>query len=137
MTCLTIAVFAAPLAANADEASEPTLPDVSSIELPSRADIPKMMDDMPDLNKLMDGVLAVSQDKELIDSLESTGDKLAEKIDKLGKMEMRDNGLPDLNFMMEELMMTLSDEDVVGEMLGVVEELTEAIDENLGDDNLE
>jgi len=89
-----------------------------------------MMDEMPDLNGLMDGMMAVAQDEDLMSSLEATGEKLATRFEKMGEIEMRENGLPDLNLMMEEMMMVFADDDVMGEMLGVVQELTESIDEN-------
>ena len=128
---IAISFAAVPFLAQAHEIKdEKKAPDLSELKLPSKAEIQDMMDELPDLNKMMDGMVALSQDEDLINSLEATGEKLANRFEKMGELEMRDNGLPDLNLMMEEMMMVFADDDVMGEMLGVVQELTESIEEN-------
>jgi len=111
--------------------------DLSDLKLPSNAEIEKIIEDMPDLNKLMDGMMAIAQDEDLMSSLENAGEKMAKNFEKLGDMEMRDNGMPDMNAMMGTMLRTFSDEEVMGEMLGVVEELKEVVEENFDEELFE
>ncbi|NNE57179.1 MAG: hypothetical protein HKN36_03640 [Hellea sp.] len=131
---LTLAFLGMPARASAHDVKYKA--DISDLNLPTEAEIQKIVDDMPDLNALMDGMMAVAQDKDVRQSLEKTGEKLASKMEELADLEMRDNGLPDLNLMMETMLLTFSDEDVMGELLGVVEELQDTVEENFDEDLL-
>ena len=68
-------------------------------QLPSDAEIEQIIADMPDLNAIMDGFLAVAQDEDLRTSLEDTGEKLSARLEALSDIEIRDNGTPDLNLL--------------------------------------
>jgi len=130
---IALSFLAAPAFASAHEVkSKPDIDlSISDLKLPSEAEIDKIMDQMPDLNALMDGFLAIAQDEDLHKSLEDAGDKLSTKMEKLSDIETRDNGMPDLNLLMETMLKTFSDDDVMGEMLGVVGELQKSVEENI------
>ena len=105
-------------------------------QLPSDAEIEQIIADMPDLNAIMDGFLAVAQDEDLRTSLEDTGEKLSARLEALSDIEIRDNGTPDLNLLMATMMYTLSDDDVMGDLLNVVTELQDVIDDNFDEEML-
>jgi len=130
---IAISFLVAPVFASAHEVkSKPDIDlSISDLKLPSEAEIDKIMDQVPDLNALMDGFLAIAQDEDLHKSLEDAGDKLSTKMEKLSDIETRDNGMPDLNLLMETMLKTFSDDDVMGEMLGVVGELQKSVEENI------
>ena len=133
---ITLSFLATPLAATAKDVPEKQS-DKFEFNLPTESEIEQMIDELPDLNGLMDGMLAISQDEDLLNSLEETGKKMAKTFEKFEEMELRDNGMPDLNLMMETMLRTLSDEDVMGEMLDVVTELQDAIEENFDESLLD
>jgi len=133
---VTLSFLATPVLASAHDVKKKT-PDLSDLKLPSESEIEQIIEDMPDLNKLMDGMLAIAQDEDIRSSMERVGEKMADKFEKFEDMEMRENGLPDMNLLMGTMLRTFSDEDVMGEMLGIVGELQEAVEENLGDSLLD
>lgn len=127
---VTLSFLALPLAANAHDVPKKKT-DISELKLPTEADIEQIIDEMPDLNRLMDGMMAIAQDEDLMNSLESAGEKMAKNFEKFEDMELRDNGMPDMNLMMETMLRTFSDEEVMGDMLDVVTELQDVVEEHI------
>lgn len=126
---ITLSFLAAPLAANAHDVPKKKT-DITEFKLPTEAEIEQIIDEMPDLNRLMDGMMAIAEDEDLMNSLEDAGESVVKAFEQFEEMELRDNGMPDLNFMMETMLRTMSDEEVMGDMLNVVEELQEVVEEN-------
>lgn len=133
---ITLSFLAAPLAANAHDVPKKKS-EITEFKLPSEAEIEQIIDEMPDLNRLMDGMMAVAQDEDLMNSLESAGEKMAKSFEKFEDMELRDNGMPDMNLMMETMLRMTADEDIMGEMMNVVEELQDVVEDNFDESLLD
>jgi len=133
---VTLSFLTAPVLASAHDVKKKKT-DLSELKLPSSSEVEQIIADMPDLNKLMDGMMAIAQDEDLMNSLETAGEKMSKNFEKLGDMEMRENGMPDMNMMMATMLRTFSDEEVMGEMLGVVQELQDVVEENFDEDLLD
>jgi len=130
---VTLSFLALPMAASAHDI-EKKKTGLSEFKLPTQAEMEQIIDDMPDFNGLMDGMLKIAQDEDIRSSLERAGETLSEKMETLSDMEMRENGLPDMNKMMATMLRTFSDEDFMGEMMDVVTELQEAVEENFDEE---
>jgi len=61
---VTLSFLATPVLASAHDVKKKT-PDLSDLKLPSESEIEQIIEDMPDLNKLMDGMLAIAQDEDI------------------------------------------------------------------------
>lgn len=141
-TIVTFALLAAPAFANAHEIKAKPKSDISisDLKLPTEAEIEDIIDQLPDLNALMGGMLNVVQDEDIQDSLKEAGKSLAQSVEKSGITDMDfdlDKGeLPDLNKLMATVLRMAGDEDVMGEMLDVVTELQKSVDENFDEEML-
>jgi len=103
--------------------------------LPSEAAIEEMIEELPDFNHLMDGLLKIAQNEEVREQFTDSALHMKEQFEKSGAMEPRDNGLPDINAGLAVLLRSLSDEDGIGGMLdaleGVGDELETVIQESV------
>ncbi len=139
---ITLALLAMPAFASAHEVKEKPKPEISisDLKLPTEAEIEDIIDQMPDLNALMGGMLNVVQDEDIQDSLKEAGKALSQSVEKSGIMDMdidiKNGELPDLNNLMATILRMTGDEDVMGEMLGVVTELQKSVEENFDEDML-
>lgn len=135
---LPLALLATPLALPVSAQAEPpekpakTLEDVLSKKsetealglkesLPSSEQIEAMIDDLPDFNHLMDGLLRIAQDEKVRDRLAESADHMKSELEKSGALEPRSNGLPDFNAGLELMLRSLSDEKGLGGILEAVE----------------
>ena len=121
---------------------KPVIKQLSTLEdldlknaLPSDADIDKIMEEMPDFNRLMDGMIDIAENEELRDRLKSSADRMKNRIEESGALKMRENGRPDLNAGIETLLRTLSDEEGIGEIVETLEdvaaEMSAVVEESL------
>lgn len=133
---LPLAFFAAPLSAQASPPETPakTLEEVLSApsdsdglnlkdKLPSRDQIEGIIEDLPDFNHLMDGLMEIAQDEKIRGRLAESADHMKSEFEKSGALEPRENGLPDFNAGLAVLLRSLSDKDGIGGMLDVLEEV--------------
>jgi len=126
---ITLSFLATPILAHAHDISKKKSP--TEFKLPTEAEIEDIIDQMPDFNGLMNGLLKISQDESLMNSLERAGEKLSERMETFEDVPEQENGMPDLNGLMATMLRTFSDEDFMDEMLDVATELQRSVEENL------
>lgn len=106
--------------------------------LPSEAAIEEMIEELPDFNHLMDGLLKIAQNEEVREQFTDSALHMKEQFEKSGVMEPRDNGLPDFNAGIAVLLRSLSDDDGIGGMIesleGVGDELETVMKESFDKD---
>jgi len=139
-TLLTLSFIGTPVFASAHEVKSKPKTDISDIKLPTEAEIEKIIDEMPDFNKIMGAMMTIAQDEDIQDSLKDAGQTLAKSLEKSGIQDMTANldkgEMPDFNNLMATMMRLTADEEVMGSMLEVVGELQEAVEENIDEDML-
>lgn len=112
--------------------------DIKDLKLPTEAEIEDMIDQMPDFNAIMGGLMKVMQDEDIRDSMKDAGKSFAQSVEKSGIKDMTadlDKGeMPDFNTLLATMMRMASDESVMGNMLDVVEELQESVEVNLDEE---
>ncbi len=123
---VTLSFFAMPLMAHADDNDKDT-----TFNFPTESEIEQIIDELPDFNGLMNGLLAVVQDEDVMSSLEHAGETMTERMEKFDKMEMQDNGMPDFNNLMATMLRTFGDQELREDLMNVVTELQESVEENL------
>ena len=92
--------------------------------LPSDEKIESIIDDLPDFNHLLDGLIEIAQDDEFREKFADSAAHMKSELEKSGAMEPRDNGLPDVNAGLAVLLRSLSDEDGIGGMLDALEDVS-------------
>jgi hypothetical protein len=145
---LPLALFAAPISAQAgpqDKAAK-TLEQVLSKtsgsdglnlkdSLPSAKDIDAIIDELPDFNHLMDGLIEIAKDEKIRSQIADSAAHMKEKFEQSGALEPRENGLPDINAGLAIMLRSLSDEDGLGGILDALEsvngELETVMEESL------
>ena len=126
---VTLSFLVTPVMANAHDLTKKK--SLSDLKLPTEAEIEDIIDEMPDFNGLMNGLLKVVQDEDVMSSLERAGEKLSKKMETFEDIPEQENGLPDLNNLMATMLRTFSDEDFMGDMMDVVTTLQDSVEENL------
>ena len=106
--------------------------------LPSEAAIEEIIEELPDFNHLMDGLLKIAQNEEVREQFTDSALHMKEQFEKSGAMEPRENGLPDFNAGIAVLLRSLSDDDGIGGMIesleGVSDELETVMQESFDKD---
>ena len=129
------AILAAPTLAFADEKRDPRVEAILD-ELPTRADMENALEDMPDLNVLMTGVMDIAQDPETMDTLERVGARLEQRFADLD-IEAADGEMPDLNLLMGEMMGLATDlstdRETMGDLLGLMFQVVDVVEESVGE----
>lgn len=109
--------------------------------LPSEAAIEEMIEDLPDFNHLMDGLLEIAQNEDVRAQFSDKAAHMKDQIEKSGAMKPRDNGLPDFNAGLAVLLRSLSDDEGLGGMIEALEsvgdELETVVQESLDKENLD
>ena len=109
------AVFVFALPAMADETARDPRVETMLKDLPSEAEMNEAMAAMPDLNRLMAGMLDIMKDEETQATMKSLGARMSEKLD--GKdYAGADGELPDFNAMMADMMGLMSDRELIGDL---------------------
>ena len=126
--------------AHPDKTEPKPIPKVSELKLPTEAEIEQIIDEMPDLNKLMGAMMAIVQDEDIRDSLKDAGESFAKSVEKSGIKDMNSDlesgELPDFNALFEVMLRMTADDNVMGNMLDVMSELQESVEENIDEDLL-
>ncbi len=125
---VTLSFLAVPFLAHAHDIEKKK---TSEFNFPSESEIEQILDDMPDLNGLMNGLMAVAQDEDLMRSLEHVAETMSEKVEGLEELETQENGLPDFNNLMATMLRTFGDQELREDLMNVVTELQESVEENL------
>ena len=105
LTMLSAPAFAHP---EHTEASKPS----AEIKLPSKAEIEKAIDEMPDLNAILGDLITLANKSDLPKRMERTGETLKKDLNVSGALGPDRNGLPDIKLTLKILANVLSDEDV-------------------------
>lgn len=126
---VTLSFLATPLLASAHDIEKKK--DKTEFNFPSEAEIEQLINDMPDINGLMSGLLKIVQDEDVLTSLEHVAETLSEKAEALEEMETQENGMPDFNGLFATMLRTFADEELREDMMNVVTELQESVEENL------
>lgn len=118
--------FSMPLSAISEERD----PRVEAIlnDLPTRAEMEDAFSNMPDINKMMSGVMEIAQDPETIDTLERVGTRLEQRFSSID-LEVEEGGLPDFNLLMGEMMGLASDRETMGDVLGLMFQVVDVMEE--------
>ena len=120
-----------PLGAFADEPRDPRVEEILN-QLPTEAEIEEMLSDLPDMNKMMTGVMDIAQDPETMETLERVGTRLEERFSSL-ELNVEEGEVPDFNHMMEEIMGLASDRETIGDVLGLMFQVVDVVEESAGD----
>jgi hypothetical protein len=111
---------------------------VEDIKLPTEAEIEDIIDQLPDFNAIMGGMVKVMQDEDIQQSMKKASESLSDSIEKSNIKDLTKNldegELPDINKMLETLLRLSADEEVLGSMLDVVTDLQNAVEDNLNED---
>ena len=97
-------------------------------ELPTRMEMEEALAEMPDINKMMSGVMEIAQDPETVDTLERIGARLEQRFSGLDT-QIEDGELPDFNLLMGEMMGLASDKETIGDALGLMFQFVDVMEE--------
>jgi len=115
----------------ADEKRDPRVEEILS-QLPTEAEMEDVLESLPDLNKMVGGVMEIAQDPETAETLERVGTRLEQRFANLD-IEMNDGDMPDLNLLMGEMMGLASDRETMGDVLGLMFQVVDVIEESTAD----
>ena len=138
-TFITLALLAAPTFASAHDVKKKTpVTDIADIKFPTEAEIEDIIDQMPDMNKLMGAMMEIAKDEDIHEALKMAGQNFGDKMEKSGltDMELKDREMPDFNALLATMMRTFSDEDMMGDFVGIASKMQEAVEENIDEDML-
>lgn len=122
-----------PIAATADEERDPRVEEILK-DLPTRAELEDAIGQMPDLNKMVTGIMDVVEDPETQATLEDVGQRLEQRFEKMSvDLEVADGEIPDLNLVIGEMMGLATDKEMMGDLLGLMFQVVDAVEENIGD----
>ena len=126
-----LTVLALPALSFADQDRDPRVEAILD-ELPSEAEMRDVLDQMPDLNAMMTGIIDIAEDPETLDTLERVGARLEERLEGI-ELAVQDGEVPDLNLIMEEMIGLASDRDTMGDVLGLMFQVVDVIEASAGD----
>ena len=129
---LSTPAFAHPDPAEAEPEKSHT--EISDIKLPTKAEMQKVIDQMPDFNGIMGDLKSFAEDEELKDTMADIGSAFAEKLDESGAFDKTDNGLPDINKMMEVMMFAFTEEDIAGELVDTRSDVQDIMEKHIPED---
>ncbi len=108
-----VLVFALP--ALADETARDPRVEALLKELPSDAELDKAIADMPDMNRMMTGLLAIMKDEATQAKFKAIGERLARQMDDKD-FKSAEGELPDFNALMADMMSLMGDKALIGDM---------------------
>jgi len=112
------------------EAPQPSAK-ITKPQLPSQAEINQALEQMPDMNALMGGMMKVMKDEKFKDQMESSAKAFSKRMDAEDVFKKGADGMPDFNKAFEVMLGTFSDEKAMGGMLETMMGLAEAMDDVL------
>jgi len=101
---------------------------LSKPQLPSPEEITQAIEQMPDMNALMGGMMGIMKDEKFKDQMESSAKAFKKRMDTEGVFEKGADGMPDFNKAFEVMLGTFSDEEAMGGMLDTMTGLAEAME---------
>ena len=116
-----------PLATLAQEAIDPRVEEILA-ELPTRAEMETALAKMPDMNKMMTGVMEIAEDPETKETLERVGTRLETQFSDFD-LNVKDGEIPDFNLVMDEMMTIASDKETMGDLLGLMFQMVDVMEE--------
>ena len=115
------------------DAPKPTTT-ITKPQLPSADEISQIIEQMPDMNALMGGMMGIIKDEKFKDQMESSAKAFKKRMDTEGVFEKGADGMPDFNKALEVMLGTFSDEEAMGGMLETITGLAEAMEEIIPED---
>ena len=116
-----------PLATLAQEAIDPRVEEILA-ELPTRAEMETALAKMPDMNKMMTGVMEIAEDPETKETLERVGTRLETQFSDFD-LNVKDGEIPDFNLVVDEMMTIASDKETMGDLLGLMFQMVDVMEE--------
>lgn len=130
--CLSLAaIFAASGTAMAHPDHTETPKPVPEATFPSKAEIEKAIDDMPDFNAILGDLITVAAKSELPRQMERTGDKFRKDLKDSGALEPDRNGLPDIKLTLKTLMNAFMDEGLSESVLATGKDMQAVIEKHV------
>ena len=84
--------------------------------LPTEAEINQMMSEMPDLNRLVSGMIDIAQDEDTQATFDRLGNRMKERFDP-ESFKQTDSDLPDFNAMMDSVAGLAADRESMADIL--------------------
>jgi len=123
--------FMIPISAFADQTRDPRVKEILD-QLPTEAQIEEMLSGLPDMNKMMTGVMDIAQDPETMETLERVGTRLEDRFSSF-ELSVEDGEMPDFNHMMGEVMGLASDRETIGDVLGLMFQFVDVMEESVSE----
>jgi len=137
LTSLAVISFSVPAFAHPEPKPEaPTVEtsvkSIEKIQFPTRAELEKARESMPDLNGLMGDMMGMMNNQDFTSKMENTAKAFGEQIEKSGAMDKKGpNDMPDFNALMDTLFSVMGDEDAMGGMLEGLSEMALTMDKSV------
>lgn len=126
MTLIGASFLATPAFANSSKKSD-------ELQLPSQEQMEAIVKKLPNINGMMDSLVALNEDGKLEKRMEKSGKAFTRRLEKSGALESRENGMPDFNKMMAVMLLSLSDEEVMGGLVETIDDLQAVMEETTKD----
>lgn len=110
--------------------------EISDLKLPTKAEMQKVIDQMPDFNGLMGDFIELAQDEDLQNSLADAGEAFVDRLDKSGALNTDKNGLPDINKMLEVMLFAFTEDDIAGELVDTLSDVQDIVEKHIPEDNV-
>ncbi len=114
------------------ETPEPQDPRIAEIlaNLPTEAEIDAIMRDVPDMTRLMTGMMDIVTDEDNHAALERVAARLESRLEHIElAANLEDGEMPDINALMREVMMISTDKDMMGDLLGLAFQVSDVMEE--------
>lgn len=128
---ISVLALSGPFQAFADKKYDPRVEEILD-QLPTEAEIEEVLSAMPDMNKMVTGMMDIAKDPETIETLERVGTRLEERFSSL-ELHVEDGEMPDFNNMMGEVMGLASDRETIGDVLGLMFQFIDVMEESVGE----
>lgn len=102
-------------------------------KLPTKAEMHKAIDDMPDFNAILDDLIKLTEDSELAERMERSGEKLKTDLETSGALEPDRNGLPDIKMTLKIFASVLAEEDISEELHETLSDLEAIMEKHISE----
>lgn len=128
LSIAALAAFSSPAMAHPEHSEAPKpVPDAA---FPSKADLEKAIDDMPDINAILGDLIVIVSQSDLPRQMERTGETLKKDLKDSGALEPDRNGLPDIKLTLKTVMNAFMDEGVSESLLETGKEMQAVIEKH-------
>ena len=107
---------------------------ITKPQLPTPDEISEVLEQMPDMNAIMGGMMEIVKDDKFKDQMENSAKAFKKRMDEEDVFEKGADGMPDFNKIFEVMLRTFSDEEAMGGMLETMTGLAEAMEEIVPED---